>query len=60
MLSLITTIMQPFGTSLVLSTALLAFLFQNVGGAISSRMTSKATPEQLANRKRSFSIGYVS
>ncbi|KAE9362976.1 class I glutamine amidotransferase-like protein [Stipitochalara longipes BDJ] len=46
-------------TLLVLSAAVLAALLQNVNGALSSQAPSNATAEQLANRKRSFSIGYV-
>jgi len=52
--------MRSCGKFLVLSAAVLAALLQNVSGALSSSAASNATAEQLANQKRSFSIGYVS
>jgi len=47
-------------TPLILFVAVLAVLLQNVSGALHSQVTSNPTSEQLANQKRSFSIGYVS
>ena len=47
--------MLSFQTYLVFCATLLTVLLRNVSGA-----TSNPTAEQLANRKRSFSIGYVS
>ncbi|KAE8449142.1 hypothetical protein EG329_008526 [Mollisiaceae sp. DMI_Dod_QoI] len=57
--SFFTRIMRSCGKFLICSTAALATLLRNVSSAVSSPGTPNATAEQLANRQRSFSIGYV-